>query len=198
MTFLLCIAMVLGLQVAWPYWEAPENSIMTRWYLPSFVFGSYAAVSMEQARTHVSERVATIGGAFVMLMVLVLTPGVRNYLFGMQFDSWLMDKFVYLSALWAMLLVFVAEGRGAFRSILGHRMLVKLGAWSYSTYLIHWLIYVKCSEGHQNQVSWAIAAFVGAVASGAILNYLVESPIERFRYFLRSWIGGEMSRLPHL
>jgi peptidoglycan/LPS O-acetylase OafA/YrhL len=75
---------------------------------------------------------------------------------------------------------------------------VKLGAWSYSIYLIHWLIYVKCSQGHQNEVSWAIAAFAGAVASGAILNYLIEAPIERFRHSLQFRIRVKTLRLPHL
>lgn len=193
--FLLCVAMVVGQQFAWPYWDTPESSILTRWYLPSFIIGCYAAISMAQTRKYVDARGATAVGVFVILVMFVFTPGARSYLFGMPFDRWLMDKFVYLSALWGLFLVFLVDGKGIVGAVLKSKIFVKLGAWSYSIYLVHWLIYVKLSVDHQNNFLWAIAALFLAVAFGAALYYFIESPIERFRHFLQSRIRLKMLAL---
>lgn len=191
-TLLLCATLILGHQLVWPYWDTPDNSVLTRWYLPSFILGCYIAVLMPEVRKNINERNATLVGFFVITMLVALTPGVRNYIFGMPFDRWLMDKFVFLSALWALFLLFHADGKGLFGRVLKHKVFVKLGAWSYSIYLIHWMVYSKLSAGHQNSLLWSIFSLFVAVLLGAVIYYLIESPIERFRHSLQSKIQIKM------
>lgn len=180
-TSALTVAMILIHQIIWPHWDTPENSISTSWYFPSFILGCYAAVSMDAARKHITPKSASIVGAFVIISIICFTPGARRVLFDAPYDKWLMNQFVSLSLLWMLFIIFIADGKGAIGSIMQSIVLKRLGTWSYSIYLIHWLIYAKLSSIYPNSFVWAIIALLGAVASGAILYYVIEAPIEKFR-----------------
>ncbi|QRK82844.1 acyltransferase [Pseudomonas granadensis] len=179
------LLMVAAHQLSWPYWMTPENSISTHWYIPSFIFGCYAAVSIEWHDKHLSSRMATGLAVAVVILLLGLSPGGRNILFGMPLDGWLMNKFIYLSFLWMVFILALANGRGPIGSMMQSILLKKLGAWSYSIYLIHWIFYQKLSLLHKGGL-YALLAFFGAIAAGAAMYFFVESPIERFRHSLQA------------
>ncbi|WLH34084.1 acyltransferase [Pseudomonas sp. FP2196] len=171
-------------QLSWPYWLTPENSISTHWYLPSFIFGCYAAVSIEGVGKWLTPRMATGFAVAVIIALLALSPGGRNILFAMPLDGWLMNKFIYLSFLWMVFILALANGQGRIGGLMQSFALRKLGAWSYSIYLIHWIFYQKLSLLHKGGL-YAMLAFVGAIMAGAAMYVFIESPIERFRHSLQ-------------
>lgn len=186
--FLLTITLVLVHQFVWPYWLTPENSIAMRWYIPCFLFGGYAAVSINTARRFTTPKRATWVALAMILMLLALSPGGRDVFFAMPFDNWLQNKFLYISLIWTVFLIFLADGKGMFGTLMKSKPFRLLGAWSYSIYLIHWLIYATLSTGHQNSFFWIVSAFLGSIGIGAAIYYLVEAPIERLRHAVQAWI----------
>lgn len=183
-SFMLLIMISISHQAMWPFWRMEANSIDAHWYIPCFLIGSYAAVSMGLFRKFATPAKATVVSVLVLISLLVLSPGGRNMLFGMPFDGWLQNKFLILGPIWGVFLVFLADGKGLVGSVLKSRPFTLMGAWSYSIYLIHWLVYSTFSIGNQGSWPWVAASFVCAITSGAILYYLVESPIERYRHSL--------------
>lgn len=184
---ILAMSMMVVHQSLWPYWLTPENSISTHWYIPCFIFGCYAAVSIEEVSKWLTPRMATGFAIAVVVALLCLSPGGRNVLLGMPLDGWLMNKFIYLSFLWVVFVLALANGQGMVGVLMQSVVLRKLGAWSYSIYLIHWIFYQKLSL-LQKGGFYALLAFFGAIAAGAALYVFIESPIERFRHSLQEKI----------
>lgn len=180
----LAVVIIFSHQLIWPYWNTPENSISTHWYIPSFVLGCYAAVAIGSIRTHVTATTALIIAVFVFISLLLLSPGGRNALLGMPFDGWLQNKFILLSVLWTLFILFLAEGKGAVGSLMKTTFFRRVGAWSYSIYLFHWLFYQKLSF-IQHGWLFALLAVLASIGAGAVLHALIESPIERFRHSLQ-------------
>ena len=181
---LLALVEIVIHQAVWPYWATPENSIATRWYIPSFIFGCYAAVSIDSIRERITSRSASIVAGVVILSLFCLSPGGRNLLAGMPLDRWLMDKYIFLSFLWMFFILVLADGKGMAGRIMKNVVLRRLGAWSYSIYLIHWFFYQGLASVQLGGL-FAIGAFVGAIVAGAALFTFIESPIERFRHSLQ-------------
>lgn len=184
----LAVAMIAAQQVVWPYWLTPESSISTHWYLSSFTIGCYFAVSMEFYAKHITAKWATVIGCAVVVLMILSSPIMRNILLDMPMDKWLQNKFVYLSLLWGFFVVALADGKGVFGAMLKTTIMRKLGAWSYSIYLVHWFFYIKYAQTHPNSVVWMFAGLVSAIVAGAMLHYLIESPIEKFRHGMRKRI----------
>lgn len=167
-------------QLIWPYWFTPANSIDTRWYIPSFIFGCCAAVIIPGSRL-AKDRWPTLIGCGVIILLLALSPGGRMVLLGTPPDGWLMDKFILLSFFWMLFIIALAHGNGLIGTVMRSAPLRHLGAWSYSIYLIHWLFYLSVSSIGKG---WAFAtiAFLLTILCGAAMFILIESPIERFRH----------------
>lgn len=176
-------------QMIWPFWGTPPNSISTSWYIPSFIFGCYAAVSIDDFKSRVNASGATAMAFVVLVLFLVFSPGGRSLLFGMPLDGWLMDKFIPLSFLWMLFVLSLADGRGFLGRVMQARGLRALGAWSYSIYLIHWLFYQGLSA-LQGGAFTAVLALIGSIIAGGVMFRLFESPIERFRHSLQQRIAG--------
>ncbi|MFJ4251366.1 acyltransferase family protein [Pseudomonas sp. NPDC089741] len=178
------LSLIIVHQLLWPYWLTPENSISTHWYIPSFIFGCYAAVSIEGVGKWLTPRMATGFAIAVAIALLGLSPGGRNVMFAMPLDGWLMDKFICLSFIWMVFVLALANGQGRIGGWMQSVVLRKLGAWSYSIYLIHWIFYQKLSLLQKGGL-YALLAFFGAIAAGAAMYVFIESPIERFRHSLQ-------------
>jgi peptidoglycan/LPS O-acetylase OafA/YrhL len=184
----LSVLMVFLQQLLWPYWNTVENSVSTHLYLSSFTIGCYFAVSFESYRGRIKSSVATgLGVAVIALMVLV-SPYMRNLILDMPIDKWLQNKFVYLSLLWGVFIVALADGKGWMGVLLQSKAMKKLGAWSFSIYLVHWYFYATFGGAHPNSFLWMFIGIVCAVAFGALMHYVIEAPIERFRHSLQSKI----------
>ena len=62
------------------------------------------------------------------------------------------------------------------------RVLYMLGRWSFSIYLMHWLIYINISEFNKDNFTYAAMAFALAIFVGSAFYYAIEVNIERFRH----------------
>lgn len=182
------VAFVVAHQWLWPYWTTPENSIDTRWYLPTFVFGCLAAVCHDEIRARLSPRASTIVGVAVVAGIWLGSSGLRHLLFGTPADRWPMDKFIVYGLAWAVFILALADGRGGFGALLRTRAFRLLGAWSYSIYLMHWLVFQKLAHGHANDPAYMVAAVGIAIAAGAALSIALEQPMETLRHGLEARI----------
>jgi len=184
--FVLVVALIAVTQLIWPFWLTPENSIFTHWYLPSFILGSYAAVSIEFFRSKITDNLRNVLAIAAMFAIVVLTPYFRQVLFQMPLDGWLQNKFILLSLLWVVFLLSAIDGKGLFGGLMRTLVLMKLGKWSFSIYLIHWIIYGYLASVHiGNGFVWSVIAILSSIAVGAMLFILIESKIERLRHIVQ-------------
>ncbi|OJT50072.1 acyltransferase family protein [Pseudomonas moraviensis] len=182
------VALIGMQQWAWPYWETPESSISTHFYLSCFTIGCYCAVSIDFYRKYISGRIATALAVFVIGCMVLSSPIMRYLLLDMPMDKWLQNKFVYLSVLWGVFILALADGKGAIGCIMQSSVMKKIGAWSFSVYLIHWYFYITFGTAHPNSLPWMAIGIVCAIVGGAILHYAIEAPIEKFRHSIQKRI----------
>lgn len=182
------IALLVLQQSVWPYWQTPENSADTRWYLPSFLFGILAALLLPYLRSLPRIRLATPFALFTLLILLLALPGSRLWLFNTPLSDDLLDKHLYLGLMWACFTGLLLEGHGLAGRLLCSRPLAFLGIVSYSTYLFHWLILMTLA-GHWpgHMATFLIGIFLSIVA-GAAGHYLAERPLENLRKRLMAQI----------
>lgn len=176
-----CVAVFFHQKIA-PSAEVPANSVDTLWYLPCFVFGSVAALLYHGTRSFIRPWSCTVVGLVCVVIILLMTPGSLNYLFDMPFDGWLQNKYVALSLILAVFMLALVEPVGVMAVFLCSLPMKKLGEWSFSIYLIHWLVVIKFSSWHPESYPWLMLAVVASVMAGAVLYKLVERPIEKFRH----------------
>ncbi len=165
-----------------PYWDTPVNGVTTYWYLPSFLFGCVAAVLFDTTRKWVTPNSSFVVGLICIASIFIMTGWARNKLFGMPLDGWLQNKFIYLSAILTVFLLFFVEPKGIASSIFESTILKKAGEWSFSIYLIHWLLVVKLSALYPESLLWMFVAIGASIFVGAILYLLIEKPMEKFRH----------------
>ncbi|WP_395598299.1 hypothetical protein AB4P95_01225 [Pseudomonas sp. A1437] len=110
-------------QFVWPYWNTPENSISTLWYIPTFVLGWYAAVSISALRKYINSVSAIFVAVLVILSLFFLVQDEQIPILGMPFYGWLQNKFIMLSFSWMLFLAFLADGRGFVGALMQTRFL---------------------------------------------------------------------------
>lgn len=169
-------------QAFWGYWKTPEPTIDTIWYLPCFLMGSVAAIAYEPTRRLVSAGSANGVAAVTAVVLLLLSNPARFWLFDMPMDQWLLNKFLFLGAIWGGFLLFLIDGHGTIGAFLKTTAMRKLGQWSYSIYLVHWVFIEKLFPKYPNSLLMMLVCLALSIATGAVLYYLIESPIERFRH----------------
>lgn len=175
------ILVVILEQMLWPYWNAPMAGSEVKWYLSSFALGSLAAMFRSESVKWASARnsdLVTLGFLFVIALI---SPYSRYKLLGLEPDQYLINKFLYLSALCAVLMLFVVHGQGIIGRAIKSRPLRCVGYWSYPIYLVHWLIVVKLSSLYPGSLGALFLAVVGSVLAGGAIHYGLEVPLERFR-----------------
>ncbi len=175
------LSLLLMQQALWPYWQTPENSAETRWYLPAFLFGILAALLLPNLRQLHRSRVATPCALATLLILMLALPGTRLWLFGTPLSADLMDKHLYLGLVWTCFLVVLVDGQGLAGRLLMSGPLARLGAISYSTYLFHWLAFSLLAKLWPGNAAAMFAALALALVAGALGYHLFEQPAERLR-----------------
>lgn len=181
-TIIGCVIVIALQQSIWPFWDTPENSIDTRWYLSSFTIGSFIAVAHHHLRNKLDGRLADICGLFVIVLVVLSFPYLRYLILDMPIDKWLMNKFLWFSILWGLFILVLAEGKGRLGGMLRHIVLRKIGEWSYSIYLIHIMVYALVAAGRSTSFPLMLTGIIGSIGAGAFLYYCFERPMEHLRH----------------
>ncbi|MBC3778047.1 acyltransferase [Pseudomonas sp. SWRI99] len=176
-------------QILWPYWMTPIANSEVKWYLSSFAFGSLAAMLKSESVKWANARNSDIVALTFLVVVVLISPYSRYKLFGVDPDQYLVNKFVYLSALCAVLMLFVVHGQGMIGRVVRSRLLRSIGFWSYPIYLVHWLIVVKLSSLYPGSLGALFLAVMASLLAGGALHYSLELPLERFR----RWVLGRLS-----
>lgn len=174
-------ALILGQQYYWPYWLTPENSPHTLWYLPAFIFGMLAGLLQPRIQAQPRKYLADLCFILTMALLIIAIPGVRSWLFGGALNNNLADKHLYLGLLWAIFVALLVDGQSFAGRLLSSKALTFLGTVSYSTYLIHWLIFSLLAERWPQQTPALLAAVALSVLIGAAGHYWAEVPLEHLR-----------------
>jgi peptidoglycan/LPS O-acetylase OafA/YrhL len=154
------------------------------WHLPEFLFG--VLVARLWMMTTVSPPARGLVPAVLLCAVLlaVVTP-----------DSWYATLHNgLLDPLFAVLIVCLAQGRGALARLLALPALVTLGEASYGLYLLHsavwtWLIHAVPPPWGSPAMSLYIVCYAGVAVSASLLSLrLLEQPARRA--IRRRWAHG--------
>lgn len=179
-------ALIAVQQALWPYWRTEINAIGTQWYASSFTIGCYLATVINDIRGRISDRTSNITCSLVTIGLVLGSPGARHALFGMPYDTALADKFVYISAAWALFIIATIDLNGVFGRLVNSTFMRKMGAWSYSVYLFHWLVFMHLQTKFQGSALAMISAVVISILVGAAAYRYLEMPLERFRHRLQA------------
>ncbi|WP_313064768.1 acyltransferase family protein [Achromobacter animicus] len=193
------IIFIVGQQALWPYWRTEMNGIGTKWYLSSFTMGCYLATVINDVRGRVSDRSSDVICTLVAAGLILGTTGARHAIFGMPFDTALSDKFVYISAAWVLFIIATIDIKGIFGRLVNSKVMQKLGTWSYSIYLFHWLVFMHLQTRFQNSIVAMLAAIGISILVGAAIYHLLELPLERIRHRLQGRFlarGDEQTKDP--
>lgn len=169
-------------QYAWPFYMTPESSISTHWYLSCFTLGCASAVWYRSISGRITSTWATLIALSAVVAVVMFAPIVRNILFGAQMDKWTQNKHLFIGAIWCLFMLSLMDGVGPIGSMMKSKFMVLIGKYSFSIYLMHWLIYMTLARKYPNSFIWMFVAFAVAILVGAIMYHMIEAPIERFRH----------------
>jgi peptidoglycan/LPS O-acetylase OafA/YrhL len=162
-------------QVFFPYWETQESSIDTVWYLPTFAFGVLGAfINRNGTPAQEVNKAASIFGISILLLILIATPFARYFLFGMLPSRDITDKHVLIGLTWSAFIVIQARYRTWLSPIFSSRCLSRIGDWSYSIYLVHWVILVKLSSHSPRHISTVILVILVSILMGAVVYQTIE------------------------
>lgn len=190
---ILLAVLILCQQLVWPYWNTPINAIATGWYLSSFTIGCFLAVVLDDIRPKITNRLANLLAISVVLGLILASPGARHAVFGVPLDLAIVDKFVYISAAWALFIIATIDGKGLFGSLVTRASMRRIGAWSYSIYLFHFMIFVALSSRYPDSVYAMLAAIAASIVIGAASFNVIERNIEKIRPAAQSWVLGRFS-----
>jgi peptidoglycan/LPS O-acetylase OafA/YrhL len=178
------VMIVFAEQWLWPYWETPTANSAVKWYLSCFAMGAIAAMYVEQSARWATARNTDLVAFTFLFVVLLVSPYSRYIFFGVEPGRYLLNKFVYFGVLCAVLVVFVIHGRGMIGVLVGSYFLRQVGRWSYSIYLVHWMVVVKLASIFSGDLLAAVLSIVAALLIGGVIHYVLELPLERFRRLL--------------
>ncbi len=178
----LTLLMVAVQQYLWPFYLTPESSISTHWYLSCFTLGCASALIYKSVAGRIPPALSTGIAVLTVVAIVCFAPIVRNILFDAEMNKWTQNKHLFIGGIWCLFMLAVMDGAGPVGSLMRSKFFTLLGRYSFSIYLMHWLVYITLAGKHPNDFAWMAVALVLAVLLGAGMYHLIEAPIERFRH----------------
>ncbi|MEH3240316.1 acyltransferase [Enterobacter roggenkampii] len=169
------------IQLLWPYYMTPSNSIDVTWYVPCFLLGVVGSVIYMDIQNLLTVRLVNTISAMSIFIILMFYPSVRNLLTGGDSRADITNMFIPIGLVWTIFVVACISGRGLLGSLLQNVIIRKVGEWSFSIYLFH---FIALSTLSQFEFGKPVSVFITILASiliGAIAFYLIESRIEKVR-----------------
>jgi peptidoglycan/LPS O-acetylase OafA/YrhL len=161
------VALITVQQALWPFWHTEINAIETQWYVSCFTIGCYLATIINDIRGRISGRASNAICLLVTLGLILGSPGARHEIFGVPYDTALADKFVFIGAAWALFIIATIDLKGYFGSLVNSRFMRQMGAWSYSIYLFHWLVYMHSLALYPRNELAMLSAIIMSILIGA-------------------------------
>ena len=183
------VLMILLQQAIWPYWDTPTVTTDVYWYFSCFTIGTFAAVILPAVSPLINANRADLLVTVLLVSAVVISPYFQYKVFGIVPSDYLVNKFVFLSFGCAVLTLSLISGAGFYGRILSSRLFTLIGKWSYSIYLVHWLIIVKVYDYLPYSVWGVLTATIISVIAGGLIHHVLERPIENVRHKLMSRIS---------
>ncbi len=160
-----------------PYWLSRESSIDTFQYLPAFLFGVIGAIlKANNVFPQITQKAIAIG-SFILVAVFASTPIVRYMVLDMAPSDYLMNKYLFFCFGWTVFIFSQVNSRGFLSRFFVSRPLSIIGLYSYSIYLIHWLVLAKVSALYPGKFGAAAAVLVISIALGFFMYVFFEKPL---------------------
>ncbi len=171
------IALSLIHQIYAPYWLLWPNTIETFQYLPAFLFGVVAAIiKLNDTGSWMAKRGVFIGNG-ILIGILASTPLMRYFILGIPPSGYLINKYLFISLAWTVFIYSQINSKSLLRSLLISQPLTRLGLYSYSIYLIHWLILNKLASYYPERAATVAAAIFLSILFGFLMYSYIEKPL---------------------
>lgn len=166
----------------YPAAESPSHTIDLIWYLPVFLIGSVTAViheNLSKKQLPGKVRYAFDLGALVILAGTVLTmPGIYSRLFHPVPLEFSLRMYNYFGIAWGLFIIFVFNGSGITRRLVGMSPFKFIGRISYDVYLIHYLFITLTLKYYHKIDLFSGTMILGAtLLSSLLMHYAIERPL---------------------
>lgn len=172
------IAVILS--AVFPYTEYIENSISLYWYLPVFFMGCLLAfiyVKLKDKKSKIWKLLLLV----VATTIVLLTPLMRNVIWGIEPSSWLQNKYIVFGLLWSVIVLAAMMDEKIGSSLAKCKILCFFGKMSYEIYLIHYLIMWKVIQYTTNTLWVAIIVIIMSILLAMVIHRVFEM-ILNFQY----------------
>lgn len=186
------IALVLIQQLFFPFFKTPESSIITSWYFPSFLMGIVCAIIYVNSPLSISTKKNDAVVTAIAFAIVLSSPGARHFIFGTEMTKDLQQQFIPLSFLWSVFLLLLVDGKGVWGAVVTSIVMKTLGKWSFSIYLLHWLVYTEISKLYPENVVSMIGAFLIAILIGGFFYGIIEMNMEKLRHNIMRVVKKDM------
>ncbi len=173
-------------QIFAPYWLLGPNTIDMFPYIPAFLFGVVAAIiKLNDTSSWMPNRGIFFGNG-ILIGILVSTPLMRYFILGMPPSGYLINKYLFISLVWTVFIYSQINSKSPLQSLLVSRPMTRLGMYSYSIYLIHWLILNKLASSYPEQAATIVAIIFLSILVGFLMYTYIEKPLLSARKYIQT------------
>lgn len=184
---MIATVLIIFQQYFYPYYEVKPSSTDMTGYISSFIPGMCCAIVLNKSNSN--NNAWSDSACFIIIAGIILSvPYVRQMVFGIPYDGYLLDKHLHFSLAWALLIYFALNSEGLVSKFFLYPVFRLLGKWSFSIYLFHWLVYTQLTNHFAGSYLWATLSIFIAIATGAVIYFLIEKPIEKSRHIIMRMI----------
>ena len=148
-----------------------ENSINLYWYVPVFVMGCLLPFVYKRVKDSKSKIWRGLTAIAVIIIVL-LTPYMRELIWGMEPTRWLQNKYLFFGILWSVIVLGVLLDESIRNGLENNKFLKFIGKISYEMYLIHFILLWKLIPYEPNLLWMGIMVGGGSVLISLCINKL--------------------------
>lgn len=163
------------------------------WMLPIFLSGMIAACIHHAEAIKLGNMKNDIIISLCLLVFIITMPFFMGVLFNMHDDAWILNKFIFLSPILAIIVLIASQNKGVISWALSSPVLSYIGKWSFSIYLWHFLILCMGIWYVGVSIPMYFLSMLASIIVGAISFYLIENPMEMLRHKIMSLISGRTS-----
>ena len=159
-----------------PYTLYEENSINIRWYMPVFLMGMILAFVYQKFEKKQKKKVIYDIIFFVIILMMILSiPYVRNLIFKIEPDGYLLNKYLFFGLAWSIIILAIQNSKYIINYFNQSKILIYIGKISFSFYLIHFIVLNKIKI--DNALINSLLIFIISMIAAIIMNQLVEQPM---------------------
>ncbi|MDQ0299623.1 peptidoglycan/LPS O-acetylase OafA/YrhL [Salibacterium salarium] len=182
-------------QMIFPYTDAVYSSINVFQYLPVFVCGCFtAAFHILLKKVDISRNVKILFDILCILLIIgivLLIPGVREYVFGIPTSGYLINWFIHFGLIWSVFILLMLNGYGIVRKFFESKVFIFLGHISFSGYLIHWFF-------RETTIDFSNGVFIyiiGTLTLSYLMYRYIEKPLSKLTLIKNKGIVYEDSKI---